>query len=192
MISGLPIRNAKSAEGFDRKSMIPVSWKGQDLLVEAEYDVSFGQLPDRIVSLLKELVQDGAIEVQLFCRFIAAPSAHALSKSPSKALPATATLCVNLYGPLRLFNDVGNFTQRCGVYLQDPQHCDRNVRYFNPHRLSSEDEEVVMTLTNDKQEMETFHNPLDILKDLECDEDLAESEVPVALKTPLYRSIQTR
>ncbi|KAF4311501.1 SNF2-related protein [Botryosphaeria dothidea] len=41
-----------------------------------------------------------------------------------------------VYGPYGLFEDVGDFTQECNLYLQDPVGCICNLPYINPHRLS--------------------------------------------------------
>ncbi|RII05580.1 DNA repair protein rad5 [Alternaria sp. MG1] len=44
-----------------------------------------------------------------------------------------------LYGPKWLSEDLGAFCQDSEIYLQDPVGCDRDVLYYNPHRLSSDD-----------------------------------------------------
>ncbi|KAL8693513.1 MAG: hypothetical protein Q9218_001670 [Villophora microphyllina] len=47
-------------------------------------------------------------------------------------------LNIVIYGPDSLFEAVGVFATRCGIYLQHPMHCSRNVPYRNPHCLSLE------------------------------------------------------
>jgi len=44
---------------------------------------------------------------------------------------------ITLYGPTDLMDNVGEFFQTLDMYLQDPKGCDWDVKYCNPHRLSS-------------------------------------------------------
>lgn len=46
-------------------------------------------------------------------------------------------LSIVIYGLQGLVNNVGDFFQEVDMYLQDPIGCDLDVRYCNPHRLSS-------------------------------------------------------
>ena len=47
------------------------------------------------------------------------------------------SLSIIIYGPMELLDDVGEFFQKYEMFIQDPEGCDRTVRYCNPHRLSS-------------------------------------------------------
>ena len=97
---------------------------------------------------------------------------------------------VILYGPMDLFEGIGEYLQKCAVYLQDPLHCDRNVLYRNPHRLSEPDGEVRMTQQGSKQQainIETIQEQQDPFAELETTEPQPETEGPSALATALYR-----
>lgn len=45
---------------------------------------------------------------------------------------------ISIYGPLELFDEIGDWFQDYDVFLQDPRACNLDVRYLNPHRLSSD------------------------------------------------------
>ena len=49
-------------------------------------------------------------------------------------------------------DEISNFFQECKVFLQDPLHCEFNVPYRNPHRLSGLDEEFSMTQDMHKEQ----------------------------------------
>ncbi|KAL2855380.1 SNF2 family N-terminal domain-containing protein [Aspergillus pseudoustus] len=101
--------------------------------------------------------------------------------------PITTTLNVVVYGPFDLFEDIGDFTQDNGYYLQEPRHCDRNVPYRNPHCLSGEDDEVPFTFDLGKQEEDIVAAKIpDLLVGLETCEVFPEDHDPPGLTTPLY------
>ncbi|OCL07433.1 hypothetical protein AOQ84DRAFT_377686 [Glonium stellatum] len=90
---------------------------------------------------------------------------------------------------LYLFDDVGDFFQIYELYLQDPIGCDRNVRYCNPHRLSSLDEEAPMTFDLDSVHQHMHVSEIggitDLLEGFNAPIDLPESEPPAKLVTSL-------
>lgn len=100
-------------------------------------------------------------------------------------------LCANIYGPATISDSVGDFASKCGLYLQDPQHCDRNVEYQNPHRISFEDDVPVYTQSmhafqHPRLEIKEISKPFDLFRDLELEESLTESEPCSAVRTKLY------
>lgn len=69
-----------------------------------------------------------------------------LAKPPTGKIDQETAIRIRLcalYGfhdhlwPETLVNDVCDFFQDVEMYLQDPKGCDTNVKYCNPHRLSS-------------------------------------------------------
>lgn len=105
--------------------------------------------------------------------------------------PGATHLYVNVYGPATIVDSIGTFASKCGLFLQDPQHCDRDVEYRNPHRISFEDDVPVYTQSmrvtqNPSLEIEEIGKPLDLFRDLELEESLAESEPGSAVRTKLY------
>ncbi|KAL7917884.1 SNF2 family N-terminal domain-containing protein [Trichoderma austrokoningii] len=89
-----------------------------------------------LTDLLRNEVE---LDLQIMCTFdFSRPSGagkRAASRLPKYTIPCTISIII--YGPFEMLADIGNFFQTCEIYLQDPSDCDRNVRYCNPHRLSS-------------------------------------------------------
>ncbi|KAM0458644.1 hypothetical protein ACHAPV_006036 [Trichoderma viride] len=145
---------------------------------------------------LTELLQNEAeLDLQLKCTFDYSRSSGA-GKRTSSRLPKYAMLCtisIIIYGPFEMLTDIGNFFQNCEMYLQDPSDCDRNVRYCNPHRLSSielsscpwtSDLEIHL---NNLVEMKPLSPMPELLDVLESSEKLPEAMQPDAIQTPLER-----
>jgi SWI/SNF-related matrix-associated actin-dependent regulator of chromatin subfamily A3 len=97
-------------------------------------------------------------------------------------------LMANLYGPMEIFDDVGDFLQDNDQYLQDPKGCGRNVQYRNPHMMAGLDDIPQWTSDFDSplDNCEKLQEATSLMDSLQTDEVLAESETPPALKTALY------
>jgi len=102
------------------------------------------------------------------------------------------TLCAIIYGPKSISEDVGDWLAEYGLFLQDPMHCDRNVLYENPHLLHEDDDEPVMTfslkLHTSVVHTETLKVAPNLFEILNQEHQLAETEQPAAVSTPLHRS----
>ncbi|PVH83787.1 hypothetical protein DL98DRAFT_412175, partial [Cadophora sp. DSE1049] len=102
------------------------------------------------------------------------------------------SLSVVIYGPMTIYDDIGKFLQDVGMYLQDPQNCDRKVRYRNPHRLSGLDEDAPMTSelrrvqSQEKRAEELLQTPIDVFSDFESHTLISETIGPSCLATVLY------
>ena len=190
MLADIPVKIARSAASLERKSLIPTSLLDYGVICDSSTRQELGRLSDAAADVLDQLTRGIDIELQLYCRLDDPKPVLTASKASSRPPAACVVLFAIIYGPASAFDAVGDFTQDCCFYLQDPKNCDRNVRYLNPHKLSSEDEDIVMSIDTDIQTLETFVTAPDLLADLECGEDLIESETPSALKTPLYRSVR--
>ena len=107
--------------------------------------------------------------------------------------PLTLCLSAIIYGPLEQFNEVGEYLAEMCYYLQEPYHCDRNVKYRNPHRLNGLDQSVPMTfeLHHKDEAIEVtagvMEKPIDVLSSFESNQRIVEAESPRAIKTSLYR-----
>lgn len=146
-------------------------------------------LDSRTSKILRTLQADAAIMLQVFT----VPS-RAENKTGRKGLKGEMDigyiLCTNIYGPRDLADLVGEFASRCKLTLQDPQYCDRNVKYVNPHRMPFDE----VGFTNSLQLLASESAPpkievrptQDFFRDFEFDEDLAETDLPPKLlKTTL-------
>ncbi|KAG4441377.1 hypothetical protein IFR05_003134 [Cadophora sp. M221] len=148
----------------------------------------FGTIPERSVRILYALVSAGCT-TQLFCQ-----NGHsAVEEGSGRPVEggSIVTLCVITYGPETLSEDVGDWLAEHGLCLQDPIHCDRNVRYENPHLLRADDEEPLMTYSLETNapiiHAETAIAAPNLFELLNQEHNLAETEQPQAVSTPLHR-----
>lgn len=147
-----------------------------------------GTINRNVVVMLARLCEQDGVALQTYCTS-SVKSCLKSSKSSKRSRPSYAKLCIIIYGPVKLSDDVGDFITRCNMYLQDPMHCDRNVQYRNPHRLFSSDDisETTQNLSvHPISEYELFESPNDLLAGLEYEDELPETETPSALLTTLF------
>jgi hypothetical protein len=108
-----------------------------------------------------------------------------------KKHPARIFLCVIFYGVIEAFEDVGEFFQECQMYLQDPFHCDRDVKYMNPHILCSQEEEPITTASINPESITCLvgnvASQIDLFAVLRNEDNIEEAETPMAIETPLFR-----
>lgn len=141
--------------------------------------------------ILQALLDEHAISLQVRCTI--SPGIAASSRSQAKTQSRTpCTVLITIYGPNGLFEDIGKFFEYHDICLEDPNGCDRNVLYRNPHRLScNEVSDCLFTSGIDKKKTTTeLHDlpaPKDLLEDFNNNEELAEAEQPGGLKTTLER-----
>lgn len=98
-------------------------------------------------------------------------------------------LSIIIYGLGTTSDSVGDYLQACGLYLQDPEYCDRDAPYKNPHCLASLGEDDLMTssLQIPANIVENVHDPSRIFDNLSGVREMEETETPFILKTPLKR-----
>lgn len=97
-------------------------------------------------------------------------------------------ISVILYGTEEIATDVGDWLDKCGLYLQLPQDCDRGVRYLNPHSLSFGDENRIMTFdieNTSASNLQAEHCFADVLIDQDPEEIFDESPQPAVISTHL-------
>lgn len=116
------------------------------------------------------------------------------AKRPSKELMPSRirpiSLSVVLYGPMEIFEAIGEFFEQCSEYLQPPLHCDRNLFYRNPQSLSGKDSNPPLTFQLQAElchsQIETMVQCPDPSAALETEDALQETEAPSSIKTSLY------
>lgn len=135
------------------------------------------------------LSAEGGIILQLQIRMKMDNAPRSKSHSSIKNRTTSGLLSVIVYGPMYLFEHVGEFFQENNLYLQDPINCEYNVQYRNPHLLSGLDNEAQWTFDLDTPlaEYEEIETMPDLLDGLQTDEVLPETETPPNIATPLYR-----
>ncbi|KAL8726717.1 MAG: hypothetical protein Q9181_005944 [Wetmoreana brouardii] len=178
---------------------IPISLNLLDdgtTLVDSRSNVPFGTISSRAKSIISVLSKELSIQISANYAVSSAPGliASRPKKLGKKVDSPPIELSVIVYGPPSLFEPVGIFAIKCGVYLQYPRYCNRNVPYHNPHCLSREDERIVYT--HDLQDQpnianptafEAPCNPIDVLLNAGQQEHLSEAFAPDAVRTTLYK-----
>ncbi|KAL2852555.1 SNF2 family N-terminal domain-containing protein [Aspergillus pseudodeflectus] len=157
------------------------------LLSEATTEQPVGSVADpETQQFLSTLAQEGGIELQIQLRR-EKRAKKAYGNKGKGGVSLRLRLNVIVYGPVDLFDDIGDFIQENGHYLQEPSHCDRNVPYRNPHCMSGEDDEVPFTFDLGKQEDDFVPAKVpNLLFGLETCEVLPEDHDPPGLTTSLY------
>jgi hypothetical protein len=151
-----------------------------------------GSVSTQHTRLLQAIIDETSIRHQVTCTL---DEPNVESRSLSSILPRLipCLLSFTLYGPMELFEELGTFFQDYDIYLQDPVGCDINVRYCNPHRLSSTDVDLCpLTFTLQSEILETFDKHAvphhsELLDILDPQEDLPETSQPSILHTQLER-----
>jgi hypothetical protein len=170
-------------------SNIALDSKEPNKLFQPSRSSQFGELDDRTSKILANLRSEG-IEFQIYCRAINRRAAQG-KKGARKVRANELQYVMNaiIFGLEELCDDVGLYLMKCGVYLQDPLHCDGDYRYTNPHILSRS-EEITMTLSllalNASPSVEQVALSSDLFADLSADDYLPFTETPDAISTPLY------
>jgi hypothetical protein len=156
-----------------------------------------GKIDRDYTHLTVELLQESesGIELQVTCHRDQA-AVLARSRAPKFVDHGiSCTISIIIYGPLEMCNEVGEYFQLNQIYLQDPRDCDRNVRYCNPHRLSSADLHSCLwtselhTETGQLIEVTAIAPQPTLLDAIDSHEDLPETVQPGILKTELQRYV---
>jgi SWI/SNF-related matrix-associated actin-dependent regulator of chromatin subfamily A3 len=97
-------------------------------------------------------------------------------------------LNIIIYGNIDLQDKLGSYLSTRRLYLQNPLGCTRCVPYLNPHMLTSDSGETVMTdsfdVVVDDRDIETLEPGLDLLAHLMEDAiALPETEAPMTIKS---------
>ena len=156
-----------------------------------------GSLDPRYSKLLQVLQREQEIDLQAYMvpTLSQKPSYDRVQQPDRKAArqrKMSASLSVILYGPMDIFELIGEFLSQCSEYLQSPLRCDRNVPYRNPQSLRGRDEEAPLTLQLEADlsfsQIETIAQGSDPSAALETGCRFPETEAPPAIRTRLYRS----
>ncbi|KAI0190821.1 SNF2 family N-terminal domain-containing protein [Astrocystis sublimbata] len=144
--------------------------------------------------LLEAIFEEPTVRLQISCTLEDDSEAKAKRRIRStRTIPCSLNFI--LYGPLSLCEELGAFFQSYDIYLQDPRHCDWEVKYCNPHRLSSTDF-VLLPMTSEISSImnitelgssEIIPERSELLAILNANEELAETPQPDAIKTSLER-----
>ncbi|KAI9708050.1 MAG: alpha-1,6-mannosyltransferase [Bogoriella megaspora] len=188
MLEGLPIQVRQTETLESRRGITPAKVVHNRVLLENDGS-NIGTIEPEIAKAIRVLCEYPDIELQLQCTIKTAALRPLRKRSPRANSNYHAELSVIIYGALRRFDDLGDYLEKCGLYLQDPDGCKYNVAYRNPHRLSGMDEKSPMTIEqaalNDQTEQEAHSVANDFLNLLVPQQFLAEAEMPWPVKTVL-------
>ncbi|XDG07064.1 hypothetical protein ABKA04_006679 [Annulohypoxylon sp. FPYF3050] len=122
-----------------------------------------------------------------------------LNMQPTKNKPShnsklsQCMLEITVYGPLDLYDEIGSWFQEYEIYLQDPRTCHLDVKYYNPHRLSSDDLKScplvseMIDLASSLIPLKQITQQTDMLDVLCHSTDLEETPQPAAIRATLKR-----
>ena len=135
---------------------------------------------------VQQLQNQSCLRLQMYCQ---AKSGLIGRTQAQKAVHVQCELSVIVYGPCTRSDNIGDYLQACGLYLQDPEHCDCDVPYSNPHCLSPLEEGILMTssLQIPVSAVENIYDPSGLFDSLSGVMELEETEPPAIIKTPLKR-----
>jgi hypothetical protein len=185
----VPLKTTHSSLLTNDTTNIALSFVEPNLLFQPGQPGHFGKLDDRMSKILFNLSSEQEIKFQIYCRNIKCRPAQ--SKKVARKVGANELqylLNAIIYGPQQLCDAVGVYLTKCGVYLQDPLHCDGDYKYSNPHIISrSEGTAMTSSLMNlkAKSDVEVIRTK-DLFVELSEDDHLLLTEAPDAINTPLY------
>lgn len=149
-----------------------------------------GRILSEYGQMIQGLLDESALELHVSC----IPNDKISTKKPAQlSVLFPCDLEITVYGDSDLFEQIGIWFQAYGVHLQDPRVCHHDVKYCNPHRLSSDDLDSCPLLSRViSNELKSFsfqgimEGP-DLLDILSNNVDLEEAPQPAAIKTALQR-----
>ncbi|KAI0183059.1 SNF2 family N-terminal domain-containing protein [Xylaria flabelliformis] len=145
--------------------------------------------------MLQAILEEPTVRLQISCILEDDDREKAKKRMRSTSRIVHCSLYFILYGPLDLSEEIGAFFQSYDIYLQDPRHCDLEVKYCNPHRLSSTDFTSLPMTSEINRSLnfmelgtpEILPERSELLAILNTNEELAEAPQPDAIKTSLER-----
>ncbi|KAF6812281.1 DNA repair protein rad5 [Colletotrichum musicola] len=146
------------------------------------------------VEMLSVILQSPTIEVEAHCIVRDEFSTGSRKRKYGQEQSCPCMISLIVYGPLAMFDEVGDFFEKWEAYLQNPRNCARSVKHCNPHHLSwtnLESSALTSDLKDESQpgspQMEAFDSPPDLLEILNAEEMISEAEQPRGICTPLEK-----
>ncbi|KAL8707096.1 MAG: hypothetical protein Q9225_007829 [Loekoesia sp. 1 TL-2023] len=196
-LESIPLFQNPRPQSKSYRSFIPVLIKTQwnSTFISDDDGNQYTIVDDIYSKVLQVLVKDADISLQAFVERKSPQDQQRIKSKPKSThvQDRAVFLSVIVYGPPVLFESVGNFLDRCSVFLQRPLRCDRNVPYRNPQSLSGEDSHAPLTMELEGRfptaEIETLNYTANLAAALETGDTFPETDAPVGIRTSLYRNI---
>ncbi|WYZ45401.1 hypothetical protein EsH8_VIII_000717 [Colletotrichum jinshuiense] len=140
--------------------------------------------------MIQEMLDDNTLHLYAMCNVNDSTNVRA---SAHKFDQASCSLNITVYGPAADFEDIGNWLQEYNVYLQEPLMCHLDTRYYNPHKLSSNDVESCLMVSEVVSQVfgqinfQDIMEPIDMLDILNSRCDLEEARQPTVITSELKR-----
>jgi hypothetical protein len=172
-------------------AVVNLSLDGSTLLWHDHKTEVYATLTDgREAQILNTLQQAPGVAAQ----FVAFQFSDYAARKPERE---RQHLCAIVYGSFRLFEAIGQYLVHQKLHLQDPQYCDRNVEYRNPHRMLRPGQPVLHThALNQVQSTSDLlgvnSDPNDLFDVDTKKQTLEASETHLAIRSPLYMYVRCR
>ncbi|KAF9784158.1 hypothetical protein IL306_008311 [Fusarium sp. DS 682] len=170
----------------------PVELEGSTRFSAKDLSNVSGQILSEYGQMIQGLLDETSLELHVSCVIDGSQSVDA-QKPPRSLSTISCTLEISVYGPLELFDELGTWFEHYQIYLQDPRECHREVRYCNPHRLSTDDISAcpllsdIISQSSKSLQLEVIAQQPDLLDELNSHEDLEEAPQPSVIKRELRR-----
>ena len=164
--------------------------ESSDRFVSKEDTGKGGRIASEHAHMIQGLLDESSLQLFATCAPDAVPTAR---KSNRIILQVPCTLDITVFGPPDLFEELGLWFQDYDVYLQDPVLCHLDVKYFNPHKLSTDDigscllVSDVVRKTSRSLQLQILADRPDLLNILSSSSDLDETDQPSVIKAVLKK-----
>ncbi|KAM0300599.1 hypothetical protein ACHAPM_005870 [Fusarium culmorum] len=184
---------------FDQKgttqglpTSFPVELQGSTRFSGKDLTNVSGQISPDYSQMIQELLDETYLELHVSCITDGFRSVNA-QKPPRGPSTILCSLEISVYGPLEVFEELGTWFEHYQVYLQDPRECHQEVRYCNPHRLSTDDITSCPLLSDrisqssNSLQLELITQQSNLLDELCNHQNLEETPQPSVIKRELRR-----
>ncbi|KAM0231289.1 hypothetical protein ACHAPO_008672 [Fusarium lateritium] len=189
----IPSIAAKCDHGGTAKSLptsFPVELQSSTRFSGKDLANISGQIPPEYSQMIQDLLNEACLELHVSCIL---GGFHAADVKSPRGSTIPCNLNISVYGPEEIFEELGKWFEHYQVYLQDPRECHLDVRYCNPHRLSTDDIfgcpllSDVVSQSSRSLELESVAQQSDLLDELCSHENLEEAPQPSVIKRDLKR-----
>ncbi|KAL5120620.1 hypothetical protein ACEQ8H_001368 [Pleosporales sp. CAS-2024a] len=186
----IPSVHGRCAQPKASLSRFPVTITSSGKFQATDNENLCGIIPPQYGTMMQSLLDEHTLKLFAFCSIDTDILQKHTSGSHSQV---SCSLEVTVYGPKKLFDEIGEWFQTYNVYLQDPRTCDMDVKYWNPHRLSSNEfnscpfVSQIVLLGSGEITFEEIEEQLDYLDVISGQDELEETAEPKLIKASLHR-----
>lgn len=158
--------------------------------VSEEYPEISGHVLSDHGQMIQNLLEDETLDLYVSCTI---PDSQGPTQQKTRSTPLQCTLEITVYGPSDIFDEIGEWFEEYQVYLQDPRECHIDAKYYNPHRLSSDEfascdlVSEVVARGSKILHLESIPQQKELLDDLDSQDDLEETAQPTVIKRILRK-----